>query len=248
MRFLTFATASALLLSKCNAHYVFANLINNGEVTPAWKYVREVQLVDNDFPEDRRHNFDSLGWPYKEDFLHANFTCGRAAFDAAARTATADVRAGQEIGFQIGLDQEIPPALHGGPAQFYIARAPNDDLATFHGQEGNWVKLATRHLGQAEDGYWNLGVPITSIKFTVPLTTPPGKYLLRIEQFWPSSTPGVTQFYINCAHINIVGPGGGSFDGYDFAKFPGTYKHDSPGVLAWLGPDYVAPGPAIWQG
>lgn len=84
-----------------------------------------------------------------------------------------------------------------------------------------------------------------------------------------------TQWYVNCAHVNIIGSGGGSLEGYDFAKFPGTYDIMDPGELTLLtlttshleltqyaglwvayeianGPkglsNYVAPGPAVWKG
>ena len=73
--------------------------------------------------------------------------------------------------------------------------------------------------------------------FTIPKTTPPGKYLMRIEQFMPTDFVDYTQWYINCAHVNIIGPGGGTPEG--FAKFPGTYQTDDPGKLTppdfWLG-------------
>jgi hypothetical protein len=45
----------------------------------------------------------------------------------------------------------------------------------------------------------------------------------------PTNTFGYTQWYVNCAHLNIIGPGGGTPQG--FAKFPGTYEVDDPGML-----------------
>ena len=37
------------------------------------------------------------------------------------------------------------------------------------------------------------------------------------------------QFYVNCAHVNIICPGGGEFTPeVHFAKFPGTYKAGDP--------------------
>lgn len=38
-----------------------------------------------------------------------------------------------------------------------------------------------------------------------------------------------TQWFINCAHINVIGPGGGTLDGYPFAKFPGSYDYMDSG-------------------
>lgn len=68
---------------------------------------------------------------------------------------------------------------------------------------------------------------VLQFNFTIPLTTPPGKYLMRIENIFPENNSGYRQFYINCAFINIIGPGGGVPKG--FAKFPGTYKEEDPG-------------------
>lgn len=39
------------------------------------------------------------------------------------------------------------------------------------------------------------------VNFTIPLTTPPGSYLLRFEQF---PFDPYLQFYVNCAHIKYV--------------------------------------------
>lgn len=50
------------------------------------------------------------------------------------------------------------------------------------------------------------------MKFTIPTTTPPGKYLLRAEQMCPCQKGyGGSQSYIACAHIDIIGPGGGEY-------------------------------------
>jgi hypothetical protein len=68
------------------------------------------------------------------------------------------------------------------------------------------------------------------VNFTIPKKTLPGKYLLRFEQFWPTPRFNTTQWYVNCAHINVIGDGGGIFDGYNFAKFPGTYDVMDPGM------------------
>jgi hypothetical protein len=89
------------------------------------------------------------------------------------------------------------------------------------------------------------------VNFTIPLTTPPGRYLVRIEQFMPTTQANYSQWYVNCAHVNIVGPGGGKFEAIQtapfsnailrkitrvgaptgFAKFPGTYKISDPGRI-----------------
>jgi hypothetical protein len=64
------------------------------------------------------------------------------------------------------------------------------------------------------------------VNFTIPITTPPGKYLLRIEHFFPSGNLGQSQWFVNCAHINVVGNGGGSPT--KFVKFPNAYNDEDP--------------------
>lgn len=72
---------------------------------------------------------------------------------------------------------------------------------------------------------------------------------MRIEFIYPSWKISEPQWYINCAHVEIIGPGGGkpSLSRYalarrestqqrlgnptEFARFPGTYKMDDPGEL-----------------
>lgn len=58
---------------------------------------------------------------------------------------------------------------------------------------------------------------------------------MRLEQWLPTKMYNYSQWYVNCAHINVIGPGGATPKG--FAKFPGTYTVDSPGkssVFLWV--------------
>lgn len=50
---------------------------------------------------------------------------------------------------------------------------------------------------------------------------------MRIENFMPTSRTGYLQFYVNCAFVNIIGPGGGTPT--EFVRFPGTYQDSDPG-------------------
>jgi hypothetical protein len=50
---------------------------------------------------------------------------------------------------------------------------------------------------------------------------------MRIEQFMPTHMFNYTQWYVNCAHVNVIGPGGGTPT--EFARFPGTYDINDPG-------------------
>lgn len=66
------------------------------------------------------------------------------------------------------------------------------------------------------------------MNFTIPLTTPPGKYLLRVEHLYVRPVFNTTQFYIACAQIEVLSPEG---DGAArsptpeyMVKFPGAYS------------------------
>lgn len=42
------------------------------------------------------------------------------------------------------------------------------------------------------------------------------------------------EFYVNCAHVNIIGPGGGQFKSEDFVKLPGAYLKDDPSMTCMI--------------
>ena len=81
--------------------------------------------------------------PPQMNISHPDITCGRRAFDSAAKTETADVLAGSEVGFRVSWDGNGPYGKfwHPGPGQIYMSRAPNDDLEHYQG-DGDWFKIA----------------------------------------------------------------------------------------------------------
>lgn len=89
------------------------------------------------------------------DINDPDITCGRKAFKSAATTKTADVLAGSEVGFRVSWDGNGPYGRfwHPGPAQIYLSRAPNDDLAHYQG-DGDWFKIAFG--GPVGDNKWLL--------------------------------------------------------------------------------------------
>lgn len=100
----------------------------------------------------------------QEDLNSSNITCGRRAFDWAAKTETADVLAGSEVGFRvswsIGCANATPEYacgesyfVHPGPGQIYLSRAPNDDLESYQG-DGDWFKIA--YAGPVSNSRWSL--------------------------------------------------------------------------------------------
>jgi hypothetical protein len=81
-----------------------------------------------------------------------NFTCGREAWKAAPKTATAVVLAGSELGFHVSrqpLDSPLNTSswngkiFHEGPAQTYMAKAEAGvRLEDWKGDDGEWFKIA----------------------------------------------------------------------------------------------------------
>ncbi|KAK3302920.1 glycoside hydrolase [Chaetomium strumarium] len=269
-------TSPAALLSIALAggalgHNVEGILLVNGTETPEWKYVLDVQPPWSIDPATYPPHYQGYKLSPIIGPADPNITCGRAAFDAAARTEIANVLAGSEVGFRVSADGNgnradvvepstirYPSFWHPGPAQIYLSRAHNDDLKSYRG-DGNWFKIA--YAGPLDDQHWSLYPFVSDFNFTIPKTTPPGKYLMRIENFMPTNTSSYQQFYINCAFVNIIGPGGGTPT--EFVKFPGTYVPEDPGLLVPLNQDlmsgklkvddmklmeYKPPGPAVWTG
>ncbi|KAH8656692.1 glycoside hydrolase family 61 protein [Tricladium varicosporioides] len=228
----------ALLSRHTYAHYVFSQLLVNGSTTGNFTYIREDGWATKYDPQITN-----------PDMFTTNITCGRSAEGFAKSTKTATVLAGSQVGFRVW---EVNVWIgHEGPAQIYMSRAPNDDIENYQG-DGEWFKIA--YLGPSNDTNWSVEYQ-SDVNFTIPLTTPPGKYLLRIEHIWPMHTKGYAQHYVNCAHIKVIGPGGGTPTG--FAKFPGTYTETDQGLLIprsmAISPQkgllsYVPPGPKVWTG
>ena len=83
---------------------------------------------------------------------------------------------------------------------------------------------------------------------TIPTSTPPGEYLLRIEHIGlHEGHVGKAQFYMECAQLKIVGGAEGG-TGSNPVKIPGLYKASDPGIAfnKWNNPrSYVMPGPAL---
>ncbi|KXX80424.1 Cellulose-growth-specific protein [Madurella mycetomatis] len=246
------ALCGAVLAPGAVGHQLHGILLVNGTASPEWKYVRDVAPASG--------AVSPIAGQYEKtipqfDVHNPNITCGRNAFDYANQTETATVLAGSEVGFRVSYDYQAREEaffIHPGPGQVYLSRAPNDNLESYRG-DGDWFKIA--YGGPVSNNEWSL-----YFNFTIPETTPPGRYLMRFEQFWPTTSYNYSQWFINCAHVNIVGPGGGIPTG--FAKFPGTYEVDDPGILipenqhviSGLEPDemalmeYKPPGPPVWTG
>lgn len=79
---------------------------------------------------------------------------------------------------------------------------------------------------------------------------------MRIEQWLPAAEKGQSQWFVNCAHVDILGEGGGTPG--PMIRFPGAYdeedesvwfyRKDWPGYPRQDQMEYKMPAPAVWTG
>ncbi|KAF2260116.1 hypothetical protein CC78DRAFT_590702 [Lojkania enalia] len=255
MKSLLYSPIAFLILKGVDAHYLFGRLIANNVITPQFEYVREIAPVYSGVDTTRTYPF--------YDVLSPDFRCNRNATTTGSKTKTVTVAAGSEIGFHVGdLSVSGGPAslriFHVGPGSIWLSKAPGA-LETYEG-DGDWFKIASVTSKPGGNYYdWYL-YDMTSWNVTIPSTTPPGQYLLRIEHIYPRpdkrerpDQPLVpdTQFFISCAQIEITGEGGGTPG--PLVRIPGVYQlhqadvfFDSSGMFDVT--KYVAPYPPVWAG
>jgi len=98
--------------------------------------------------------------------------------------------------------------------------------------DGDWFKIAS--FGALNDSWWQTRDQ-TGMNFTLPATTPPGEYLARVEHLYVRYPIGTTQFYIECAQINVLPSNTGvesRMPGEEYlVKFPGAYELSDEGEL-----------------
>ncbi|KAL1597764.1 hypothetical protein SLS60_008251 [Paraconiothyrium brasiliense] len=221
----------------------------NNTISEQWEYVRNItegQAADSGLWDQYM--------PYY-DLSSPDLRCGRGATTTGPGSKTAVVDAGEQVGFVVGrsADEPLQPYViyHNGPGQAYLSRSTAENLDHYDGS-GLWFKIG--YLGAKSDTYW-LTRDQTGMNFTIPSTTPPGDYLLRVEHLYVRPVYNTTQFYIACAQVRIRGPGGGTPG--PMAKFPGAYDLKDPGILVegkiydWPESgllNYVPPGPSVWKG
>ncbi|KAF2476827.1 uncharacterized protein BDR25DRAFT_370629 [Lindgomyces ingoldianus] len=236
------------------AHYVFAKLsLNGGPVSHVWQYIRN--LTDG-YAYSEINGYHGNFVPYY-DMYDPNIRCGRGAAAHGPGTETLAVNAGDELAFFSTIRNEYTGVeedtliSHEGPGQAYLSKSPAE-LDAYTG-DGDWFKIGS--VGAFNDTRWAL-ISKPSMNFTIPKTTPPGKYLMRVEHIFSfSSKFNDTQFYVSCAQIDVKGPGGGNPG--PLVKFPGAYDvfdhalwvpYHIGAIKAWNLTGYVAPGPSVWSG
>ncbi|KAI9157943.1 glycosyl hydrolase family 61-domain-containing protein [Paramyrothecium foliicola] len=240
------ALISGLILSELpttDGHYGFPVVLINGIVSKWWEFVRPTSL-------------DSQGLQWFPDYSWDSepMICGWGGTKTGNRTGTAKIQAGDVIGFrafaanyQEGFVpvREFDPISdgigHPGPGQAYMSRALDDAIEEYEG-DGDWFKIGTS--GASDGMRWDSdGQP--EMNFTIPKTTPPGKYLVRVEHFNISPQLGQTQMFVNCVPAPTV-----KLPGYDPAD-PGIWiprAMYNPYKPTDLLKNYKGPGPEIWQG
>jgi hypothetical protein len=234
------------LLAQAAAHELFLQFIVNGTITNPWQYVRDVDAINGwgVGEGDRAIEYYKMS-PNMDPLDESTIRCGRNATKFGVTTDVATVEAGDEVGFAIKTYDDLG-LTHGGPVLAYLSKT-DGDLKTYAG-DGDWFKIA--EVGSANATDWKTTY-MKEWRFNLPKTTPPGKYLLRVEQIWPTPSPSYVQFFTNCAQLDIAGTGGG-IPG-PLVKFPGAYQLGGPGLVHTTESysdyrKYTMPGPPVWTG
>ncbi|KAF2269513.1 hypothetical protein CC78DRAFT_564769 [Lojkania enalia] len=258
------------------AHYLFNRFIVNNTWTREFEYVRPVGPLTWDIGD-----WYTVLYPNTNTSSY-KLRCGPV--DSGNRSKTVDILAGDKVGFGVGAPgfrygfgpnisrsqnypYDVPRAYHPGPASVWLSKAPTDDLDSYTG-DGDWFKIY-QVVGRTEQSMpvstdptyahqyeWGTYLA-TSWNFTIPTTTPPGKYLLRFEHVrvykrGPNSSTS-TEYYTNCAQVNIINNGKVGTPS-PLAKIPGIYVGFPPEfeIDIWDHSydvkKFKYPGPTVWQG
>ncbi|PPR08278.1 hypothetical protein CVT24_001118, partial [Panaeolus cyanescens] len=164
----------------------------------------------------------------------------RCNVNPGAASQTVSVAPGSTIGFK--LDNTL---YHAGPAAIYLGKAPGS-VSSWDGSGANWFKIA--EWGANFNPFKFTDEGLSQLTTTIPSNTPPGEYLVRIEQIG-LHVAGAPQWYISCAQISITGSGSGnppkvSIPGYVSASDPGLTVN----IYYPTPTSYTVPGPSPWRG
>ncbi|KAL0769451.1 hypothetical protein CaCOL14_008759 [Colletotrichum acutatum] len=214
--FIAILTTLVALSDFVSAHYRFTSLVVGGVNTGEYVHVR------------RNTNYNSP----VTDVLSKDIVCNAGGLSSGPATQIATVAAGSTVNlplppasdlftpplsasltltpFPVGfaMDQAI---YHDGPVIVWLSPAAGSNVTTYDGS-GPWAKIW--ELG-AQTGNGQIKFPASNqagFNFQIPSCTPPGEYLLRIEQIGlhSASAKAGAQFYISCAQIKVTGSGSGT--------------------------------------
>jgi hypothetical protein len=111
--------------------------------------------------------------------------------------------------------------IHDGPVFVHLSKVPEGQGVRQYDGSGEWVKIFTLGLEMRHEQFPDYPVhwkarnspdprdliaasPPPRIKFTIPTQTPPGDYLMRMDQIWLRYFgSNDTQFYNSCAHLRV---------------------------------------------
>ncbi|KAF8963277.1 glycoside hydrolase family 61 protein [Flammula alnicola] len=210
--------ALALLAQSASAHYIWTTLIAGSTTSTA-----AVRLPVNNSPVT----------DVTSDDIRCNVNPGAA-------TQTVSVAPGSTIGFM--LDNTL---YHQGPAAIYLGKAPTT-AASWDGSSASWFKIA--EWGATFNPFTFTDFNAAQLTTTIPASTPPGEYLVRIEQI-ALHVVDAPQWYISCAQISVTGSGAGN---PSKVSIPGYVSPTDPGLTVNIYDPvptaYTVPGPAPWTG
>ncbi|KAH7128146.1 glycoside hydrolase [Dendryphion nanum] len=243
-----------------DAHWIFDRIVYEKKWTQPFEYVRQVSPKENESPDV------ALIFPNTNPDS-TDIRCGRNATLGWSKPNTATVKAGDKMGFIVNVESVGKGRMyHPGFTSAWLSKAPGDDLNSYAG-DGDWFKIMSV-TGRTEQSanFSDPAIPHDRAKdmwgtysseswnFTIPVTTPPGKYLVRFEHIFPNVYD--SQFYVACAHVNILNSGSVGTPG-PLVKIPGVYKRGQSDVYFYTYDYYIGgkkienfipPYPPVWQG
>lgn len=182
------ALVAACIIQYASAHYFFDTLIIDGTESKPLQYVRE---------NTRQAKYNPTKWKNTRDDMTPDmddFRCNKGAFQSAAKTSTAEVKAGAKLGMKLAVGATFQ---HPGPALVYMSKAPSS-ASTYEG-DGEWFKVFEEGIcnqsGEMGKDAW-CSWDKNKIEFTVPAGTPDGEYLVRSEHIGVHGAhDGQAEFY-----------------------------------------------------
>ncbi|OAK99825.1 glycoside hydrolase family 61 protein [Phaeosphaeriaceae sp. SRC1lsM3a] len=224
-----------LLAAAAQAHYTFPRLVVNGKAEEKdWSATRQTKNANTK---------QGIENPTSGDIR---------CYQSSNAANVINVPAGATIHY-ISTQQ----VNHPGPTQYYLAKVPaGKDVKSWDGSGAVWFRFSTTKpsVDQAKQMSWPGQNEYKTPNTTIPLATPEGDYLLRVEHIalHMAMQANKAQFYLSCTQVKITGSGTGT--PAPLAALPGAYKSNDPGILVDLGKyttnpgDYQPPGPALWTG
>ncbi|KAF8066930.1 glycoside hydrolase [Lyophyllum atratum] len=208
-----------------SAHYIWYNLMTGSTTSTA-----AIRQPLSNYPIEI------------ENVTSTIMTCN---VDPTPATETVSVSAGSVIGFQLKSESNNQ-VFHEGPAAIYLGKAPST-AASWNGSGANWFKIA--EWGATFNPLVNFtDMGASQLTTTIPINTPSGEYLARIEQIG-LHIPQAPQWYISCAQIKVTGGGLGN---PPTVAIPGYVNASDPSLVVNIydpvPTSYMVPGPAVWRG